>query len=67
MAKNQTMAIKHNLAKRYAIKQMTEDANNSSCATKCVKQSESVVWNMGYKPYSIFYKREKREKIHICR
>ena len=52
MAKNRTMEIKHNMAKKYAIKQMTEDANLASCATKCVRQSPSVLWNMKYKPYS---------------
>lgn len=53
MAQNKTMAIKHALAKKYAIKQMTEDANNASCATKCVKQSNSTLWNVKYVPYSI--------------
>ena len=53
MAKNQTMAIKHNMAKKWAVKQMTEDSNLASCATKCVKQSASVIWNMNYKAYSI--------------
>lgn len=53
MAQNKTMAIKHNMAKKYAIKQMTEDANLASCATKMVRQSESTIWNMNYKAYSI--------------
>lgn len=53
MAQNKTMAIKHAMAKKYAVKQMTEDANNASCATSCVKQNQSTVWNMHYKPYSI--------------
>ena len=52
MAQNKTMEIKHNLAKKYAIKQMTENANLEACATKVVKQSKSVIWNIKHKPYS---------------
>lgn len=53
MAQNKSMAIKNAMAKKWAIKQMTEDSNNASCATRCVKQSNSVLWNIGYTPYSI--------------
>lgn len=53
MAQNKTMAIKHNKAKKCAIKQMTEDANLASCATKCVRQANSVIWNIHYKAYSV--------------
>lgn len=52
MAQNKTMAIKYQKAKKHAVMQMVEDANLASCATKCVKQSESVLWNLQYKPYS---------------
>lgn len=51
MAQNKTMAIKHAKAKKYAIKQMIEDAHNESCATKCVKQSISTIWNINHTPY----------------
>ena len=57
MAQNKTMAMKHALAKKYAIKQMTEDTNLASCATKCVRQSSSAIWNSGYTPYSVLPKR----------
>lgn len=53
MAKNQVMAIKHAKARKEAVKQMTEDANLTSCATRLVRQSKSVIWNLRYKPYSI--------------
>ena len=53
MAQNKTMAIKHAKARKEAVKQMTEDANLASCATKCVRQSTSVIWNLRHKPYSI--------------
>lgn len=56
MAQNKTMAIKHNMAKKYAIKQMTEDAYDASCATRCVQQAPSVLWNVNYKPYSTIKK-----------
>ena len=51
MAKNQVMAIKHAKAKKEAVMQMIEDANLASCATKCVKQSKSAIWNLRHKPY----------------
>lgn len=59
MAQNKTMAIKHAMAKKWAIKEMTEDANLASCATKCVKQSNSTIWNSHYIPYSV----TPREKV----
>ena len=49
---NKTMAIKYAKAKKEAVKQMIEDSNLASCATKCVRQSESALWNLQYKPYS---------------
>lgn len=57
---NKTMAAKNAIAKKYAIKQMTEDANNASCATLCVRQSMSVTWNTRYIPYSILPTRNTR-------
>ena len=53
MAQNKTMAIKHSMAKRYAVKQMTEDANLASCATRVVRQAKSVIWAMQHSAYSI--------------
>lgn len=52
MAKNRTMAIKHAIAKKYAIKEMTEKSYEESCATQCIPQNQSVLWNIKHKPYS---------------
>ena len=56
MAQNKTMAIKHAMAKRYAVQQMTEDANLASCATRVVKQADSVLWNMRHSAYNSYKK-----------
>lgn len=50
---NRSMEAKYAKAKKEAIKQMTEDSYNAACATRVVKQCNSVIWNMHYKPYSI--------------
>jgi len=49
---NRSMEAKHSKAKKEAIKQMTEDANLASCATGVIKQCNSVIWNLHYRPYS---------------
>lgn len=53
MAQNKTMAIKHAMAKKWAMKEMTENTQAAICATKHDKQACSTQWNSKYIPYSI--------------
>ena len=52
MAKNRTMAAKHDKAKKDAIKQKTIDDRNAMCATRCNPPSKSAIWFGNHKPYS---------------
>lgn len=52
MAQNKTMAIKHNMAKKWAMKEVMENDRAAACATRVISQSKSVLWSLNYKPYS---------------
>lgn len=52
MAQNKTMAIKHNMAKKWAMKEVMENDRAAACATKVVPPCKSVLWSLNYKPYS---------------
>ncbi len=49
---NRSMAAKFAKAKKCAVQEMTEQANNRACATRVIPSSSSVNWNRNYIPYS---------------